>query len=506
MRLIHRGIRPEELLGGTRFHRDVQEGRQVWERIWSQLADDQGDVGRIQIDGAPMHVHVKGGRAQFLVNRGPSCAHVSKNLGFCLGPYDGPYAHGTPYDPTLPPEKIDAAFRAVSVRYLGDRPVAANIYNLLTGYQNPTAEQIASFEEVMCRCRLDVVKDDRVDKLREVVDATVCMPLNSALNIFLNMRATGSHVEAAFQGARAGGHAFDRWCARDVTHDDRLADWVGGLNEMLVFLCAWMRKKYGNQEMILPQEGETLPEAFVNMLGRYSSEDHRQQQIKVVNRLLNNMLFHDPANLSTFAGEVAGSSGANPYYTYCAALCALWGVDHGGAAPFAGNQMATAIQRIGITTEVGRINGFWDEWLARHKVALACGHAFLGGDTGDNRNWGLLDTLQAVFPGHDLIGFSNLFYQLGIAKVSEKKNLGFANVNVDGNTWVAGVIAGLWSDSPDDVEQAYAPFAAIRGYGVAKEDTYNATPKRIIVRPVPIRWWLKAPQLLELIPQHMKAA
>ena len=48
---------------------------------------------------------------------------------------------------------------------------------------------------------------------------------------------------------------------------------------------------------------------------------------------LNNMTYHDPGNISTFAGVVVGSSAVSPWHVYAAAASGLWGRDHGGAAP-----------------------------------------------------------------------------------------------------------------------------------------------------------------------------
>ena len=79
--------------------------------------------------------------------------------------------------------------------------------------------------------------------------------------------------------------------------------------------------------------------AFVDTLGTYDSSADRERQLRIVNRLLNNMTYHDPGNISTFAGEVVGSSAVSPWYVYAAAASGLWGRDHGGAAPFAGGQM-----------------------------------------------------------------------------------------------------------------------------------------------------------------------
>ena len=468
----HLGIPPDELLDGSTLKEDIERVMPVWGEILRRISDPD-DVGGIEIPGSPLHQHAKGARGvQFTVNRGPSLAHVDPERGFLFG---------------LHPETD-------SIQVRGARPVAENAYSLWTGIRNPSRDRVESFEHLLGRARVDLVKGERKDRFVWLVNETAQMNMAAAINLFLMVRVSGgSHVQKA----------FDNWSPAKGTCWDELADWIQVVSELSVFIPAWMRRKYRNLDFIEPEEHEPYTEAFVRALGFYSSEEERLEQNRVFNRLANNMPYHDPPNLSTFSGRVTGSGGPSPYFVYNASLSALWGRDHGAAAPFAGSQMLTAISQLGVDARVDTIQRWWRQWIAENRVAIAVGHAYLRGEEGDPRNRGLLGDLEDLYGGSDLLEFAKEFYRLGIEEVTGTKSLGFANVNVDGNTWIAMVLSGLLALEPDEVEGAFAPFAAIRSVGVAKEDFWGRNPKRTILRPSPIHWWALAPSLIKCLPDWM---
>jgi citrate synthase len=164
-----------------------------------------------------------------------------------------------------------------------------------------------------------------------------------------------------------------------------------------VFLAAYFRRKYLNKDMIDPVAGTDFVTAFVDALGTYTGSVDRERQLRVMNRLLNNMTYHDPGNISTFAGVVVGSSAVSPWHVYAAAASGLWGRDHGGAAPFAGGQMLSAVTDVGIDANEQALSTWWNRWLDTYDAAMAIGHRVLRSPEGDPRTLGLLDELDQEF-------------------------------------------------------------------------------------------------------------
>src|SRR5262252_7729230 len=314
--LMHEGLSTDALLQGTKFKAALEERMQVWDDIVARLTAE-GGVGETIIPGAPLGAHLAGSRGvKYLVNRGPCFTHVDPMHGFLLG---------------LDPVKD-------SIRALGRRAYSANNLTILLGIRDPESDLVTSFEEILDRARLDLVQGTRKDELVAFVNATAQMSMTSALNAFLMVRSNGSNVERIYRDWRPGG----------VTPFDVIADWLKIFAETSVFLAAYFRRKYLNKDFIAPVAGTDFVTTFVDTLGTYVGSVDRERQLRIVNRLLNNMTYHDPGNISTFAGEVVGSSAVSPWHVYASAASGLWGRDHGGAAPFAGGQMLTAVTDVGI--------------------------------------------------------------------------------------------------------------------------------------------------------------
>jgi citrate synthase len=324
-------------------------------------------VGATLIEGSPLNAHMAGSKGvRYLVNRGPCFTHVDPIDGYVLG-----------LDPV-----------ADSIRVLGSRPYSVNNLTILLGIRNPESDLVASFEEIIQRARLDLVQGKRKDELVAFVNATADMSMTSALNAFLMVRSNGSNVERVYKDWRPGG----------VTPFDVLADWLKILAETSVFLPAYFRKKYLHKEFIEPTASPDFTTAFVDALGSCKSDADHERQGRVLNRLLNNMTYHDPGNVSTYAGIVVGSSAVSPWHVYAAAASGLWGRDHGGAAPFAGGQMLCAVNEVGINTNEADLHGWWNRWLDEYDAAMAVGHRVLRSPEGDPRTLGLPEDLDRSFP------------------------------------------------------------------------------------------------------------
>jgi len=315
--------------------------------------------------------------------------------------------------------------------------------------------------------------------------------MTSALNVFLMVRANGSNVERVYKDWKPGG----------VTPFDVMADWLKIFAETSVFLAAYFRRKYLNKDLIEPVAGADFVTAFVDALGTYVGSVDRERQLRVVNRMLNNMTYHDPGNISTFAGEVVGSSAVSPWHVYAAAASGLWGRDHGGAAPFAGGQMLTAITDVGIEADEDALSRWWNRWLDTYDAAMAIGHRVLRSPDGDPRTLGLIDDLDQEFPnnGHPLLRFAKVHYKVGVHEVLERHpHMGFQEANVDAYSWSTKVMIGLIQGVPDQVEAGFLAFLLSRIIGVMKEDFWYRLPKSTVLRPSPIHWWENAPELVPL--------
>ena len=128
------------------------------------------------IPGSPLADHIAGSRGvKYLVNRGPCFTHVDPMHGYMLG---------------LNPETD-------SIRVRGSRPYSVNNLTILLGISDPDPELVASFEEILQRARLDLVKGHK-DELIAVVNGTAAMSMTSALNTFLMLRSNGSNVERVY--------------------------------------------------------------------------------------------------------------------------------------------------------------------------------------------------------------------------------------------------------------------------------------------------------------------
>src|SRR5262245_32786296 len=329
--LMHYGLSTDELLQGTRFKTALEERMQVWDDIVTRLTAE-GGIGETMIPGSPLGAHLAGSRGvKYLVNRGPCFTHVDPMDGFLLG---------------LDPVKD-------SIRALGRRPYSVNNLTIVLGIHDADSDLVASFEDILARARADLLQDKHKDELVAFVNETSQMSMPSALNAFLMVRSNGSNVERVYKDWKPGG----------VTPFDVMADWLKIFAETSVFLAAYFRRKYLNKDLIEPVAGADFVTAFVDALGTYVGSVDRERQLRIVNRLLNNMTYHDPGNISTFAGEVVGSSAVSPWHVYAAAASGLWGRDHGGAAPFAGGQMLTAVTDVGLDADEDALSSWWNRWL-----------------------------------------------------------------------------------------------------------------------------------------------
>jgi citrate synthase len=467
--LTHYGLSTDELLHGTTFKAVLEERMRVWEELNSRLTA-KDSAGGLLIEGSPLSDHMAGSRGvKYLVNRGPCFTHVDPMHGYVLG---------------LDPEKD-------SIRALGSRPYSVNNLTILLGIRDPASELLSSFEEILQRARLDLVKGKRKDELVAFVNATSQLSITSALNAFLMVRSNGSNVERVYKDWQPGG----------VTPFDVMADWLKVLAESAVFLAAYFRRKYLRKDFVETDADGDFVSAFVDALGTCDSGTERERQLRIVNRLLNNMTYHDPGNVSTFAGVVVGSSAVSPWYVYASAGSGLWGRDHGGAAPFAGGQMLFAINEVGLDTNEDKLRGWWNRWLDQYDAAMAVGHRVLRSPDGDPRTLGLLDDLDAEFPnnGHPLLRFARLHYKVGVEEVLKRHpHIGFQEANVDAYSWATKVIVGLIQMVPEHVEAGFLVFLLSRIVGVMKEDFWYRLPKSTVLRPSPIHWWESAPELIEL--------
>ncbi|MEE8305214.1 MAG: citrate/2-methylcitrate synthase [Candidatus Tectomicrobia bacterium] len=467
--LTHYGLSTDELLGGTRFKAVLAERMRVWDELTARLTAKEG-AGGIMIEGSPLGDHMAGSRGvKYLVNRGPCFTHVDPMNGYMLG---------------LDPETD-------SIRALGGRPYSVNNLTVLLGIRNPDDDLIASFEEILERARLDLLQGSRKDELLALVNDTAQMSMTSAFNAFLMLRSNGSNVERVYKD----------WMPSGVTPFDVMADWLKVLAEASVFLSAYFRRKYLNEDFIEPVAGKDFVTSFIDGLGTCDSSAERERQLRILNRLLNNMPYHDPGNVSTYAGVVVASSGVSPWHVYAAAASGLWGRDHGGAAPFAGGQMLAALTDVGIDTDEGELHNWWNAWLDKYDAAMAIGHRVLRSPDGDPRTLGLLDDLDEEFPnnGHPLLRFARLHYKVGVTEILERHpQMGFQEANVDAYSWATKVMIGLIQMTPEHVEAGFLAFLLSRIVGVMKEDFWYRLPKSTVLRPSPIHWWEVDPELTKI--------
>jgi citrate synthase len=467
--LTHYGLSTDELLQGTKFKAVLEERMRVWDAIQARLNAKDG-VGGMVIEGSPLNAHMAGSKGvKYLVNRGPCFTHVDPLHGYMLG-----------LDP-----KQD------SIRQLGCRPYSVNNLTILLGIREPDNELIASFEDIIQRARLDLVQGKRKDEFVAFVNHTAPLSMTSALNAFFMVRSNGSNVERVYKDWMPGG----------VTPFDVMADWLKILAESSVFLPAYFRKKYLGRDFIEPVMGTDFAAAFVDALGTCDSAADRERQERILNRLLNNMTYHDPGNVSTYAGVVVGSSGVSPWYVYAAAAAGLWGRDHGGAAPFAGGQMLQAVTDVGLDADEAKLHNWWNRWLDKYDAAMAIGHRVLRSPDGDPRTLGLIDDLDKEFPnnGHPLLRFAKVHYKVGVSEVLERHpHIGFQEANVDAYSWATKVMVGLIDMVPQHVEAGFLVFLLSRIVGVMKEDFWNRLPKSTVLRPSPIHWWELDSELIKL--------
>ena len=468
--LMHYGLSTDELLGGTKFKSILEDRMQVWEEVNARLTAP-GEVGDMVIEGSPLSAHMGGSKGvKYLVNRGPCFTHVDPMHGYMLG-----------LDPATD-----------SIRVLGSRPYSVNNLTILLGIRDPDNALVTSFEEIIQRARLDLMQGMRKDEFVALVNQAAPMSMTSALNLFLMLRSNGSNVERVYKDWMPGG----------VTPFDVAADWIKVLAEASVFLPAYFRRKYLDKDFIEIEPGTTdFVEAFVDALGTCETGSHRDRQLRIMNRLLNNMPYHDPGNVSTYAGVVVGSSAVSPWHVYAAAASGLWGRDHGGAAPFAGGQMLAAIREVGLDADEDTLLDWWTAWLDTYDAAMAIGHRVLRSPEGDPRTLGLLDDLDAEFPndGHPLLHFSRVHYKVGVGEILKRHpGMGFQEANVDAYSWATKVMIGLIDMVPEQVEAGFLAFLLSRIVGVMKEDFWNRLPKSTVLRPSPIHWWEVEPELVKI--------
>jgi citrate synthase len=467
--LTHYGLSTDELLQGTKFKSVLEDRMRVWEEVSGRLTARDG-AGGAMVEGSPLEAHMGGSKGvKYLVNRGPCFTHVDPMHGYMLG---------------LDPAKD-------SIRMRGSRPYSINNLTILLGISDPDDELVASFEEILHRARMDLLQGTRKDELVAFVNQTSDLSMTSAYNAFLMVRSNGSNVEREFKD----------WKPGDVTCFDVMADWLKIFAESSVFLPAYFRRKYMDKDFIEPGPGKDFVAGFVDELGAYESSTDRERQLRIVNRLLNNMPYHDPGNVSTYAGLVVGSASVSPWYVYNAAASGLWGRDHGGAAPFAGGQMLSAITEVGLEADEDKLRDWWTRWLDHYDAAIAVGHRVLRSQEGDPRTLGLLDDLDKEFPndGHPLLHFARVHYRIGVEEALKRHpHIGFQEANVDAYSWVTKVMIGLIKLVPEHVEAGFLAFLLSRIVGVMKEDFWNRLPKSTILRPSPIHWWEREPELIKL--------
>ena len=467
--LTHYGLSTDEMLQGTKFKAVLADRMGVWDEIQKRLNAHDG-VGGTVIEGSPLNAHMAGSKGvKYLVNRGPCFTHVDPLHGYMLG---------------LDPQKD-------SIRTLGCRPYSINNLTILLGIHDPDSELLASFEDIIQRARLDLLRGKRKDEFVTFVNHTASLSMTSALNAFLMVRSNGSNVERVYKD----------WLPGGVTPFDVMADWLKVLAESSVFIPAYFRKKYLRKDFIEPVMGSDFSAAFVDALGTCDSAADRERQLRILNRLLNNMTYHDPGNVSTYAGVVVGSSAVSPWYVYAAAAGGLWGRDHGGAAPFAGGQMLNAVSEVGLDTDEENLRRWWVQWLDKYDAAMAVGHRVLRSPEGDPRTLGLIDDLDREFPnnGHPLLRFAKLHYKVGVEEVLKRHpHIGFQEANVDAYSWATKVMVGLIDMVPEQVEVGFLVFLLSRIVGVMKEDFWNRLPKSTVLRPSPIHWWELDPALVKL--------
>ena len=162
---------------------------------------------------------------------------------------------------------------------MGRRPYSVNNLTILLGIHDPDDGLVASFEEILQRVRLDLVQGSRKDELIALVNDTAHMSMTSAFNAFLMLRSNGSNVERVYKD----------WMPSGVTPFDVMADWLKVLGEASVFLAAYFRRKYLKQDFIEPVAGKDFVTSFVDQLGACDSSAKRDLQLRILNRLLNNM-------------------------------------------------------------------------------------------------------------------------------------------------------------------------------------------------------------------------
>lgn len=465
--LTHYGLSTDEMFQGTPFKAVLEERMRVWDAITAQLTGS--GPGETMIPGSKLADHMAGSRGvKYLVNRGPCFTHVDPMHGFLLG-----------LDPVQD-----------SIRSVGRRPYMLNNLTIVLGIRNPDETLLASMEDILRRSRLDLLQGHK-DELVAFVNATAPMSMTSALNSFLMLRSNGSNVERVYKDWKPGG----------VTPFDVMADWLKMFAETAVYLAAYFRRKYLNKDLIEPAPEADFVTAFVDALGNYTDDTQRERQVRVMHRLLNNMTYHDPGNISTFAGVVVGSSAVSPWHVYASAASGLWGRDHGGAAPFAGGQMLTAVTDVGLNASEDMLSGWWNRWLNTYDAAMAIGHRVLRSPDGDPRTLGLLDDLDQEFPnnGHPLLRFARAHYRVGVHEILERHpNMGFQEANVDAYSWATKVMIGLINMEPKQVEAGFLAFLLSRIVGVMKEDFWYRLPKSTVLRPSPIHWWENAPELVAM--------
>ncbi len=467
--LTHYGLSTDELLNGTTFKATLEDRMRVWEEVSGHLSS-RDSAGSIVIEGSPLSDHLAGSRGvKYLVNRGPCFTHVDPLHGFMLG---------------LDPETD-------SIRTMGRRHYSTNNLTILLGIHDPDAALVASFEEILQRARLDLVQGQRQDELISLVNDTAHLSMTSAFNTFLMLRSNGSNVERVYKD----------WLPGGVTPFDVMADWLKVLAEASVFLPAYFRRKYLNQDLIEPGSDGDFVATVVDALGTHHGGVERDRQVRIVNRLLNNMTYHDPGNVSTYTGVVVASAAASPWHVYAAAASGLQGRDHGGAAPFAGGQMLHAVTEVGIDGDEDKLRDWWNRWLNEYDAAMAIGHRVLRSPDGDPRTLGLLDDLDEEFPdnGHPLLRFARAHYKVGVGEILQRHpNMGFQEANVDAYSWSTKVMIDLIDMVPEHVEAGFLAFLLSRIVGVMKEDFWYRLPKSTVLRPSPIHWWENDPALIKL--------
>ena len=107
--------------------------------------------------------------------------------------------------------------------------------------------------------------------------------------------------------------------------------------------------------------------------------------MRIVNRLLNNMTYHDPGNISTFAGVVVGRVRCRPGTCTPRPPRACGGGTMVGPplCRWPDAQCDDGVASMPMTA----LSTWWNRWLDTYDAAMAIGHRVLRSPDGDPAPW-----------------------------------------------------------------------------------------------------------------------